>query len=55
MLLRKAKLTAIKYCYPSLRHCLFMEEGLRALFETESYTDGSVAAGRLYHVRQVKA
>jgi hypothetical protein len=40
---------------PSLRHCLFVAEGLRALFEAESYADGSVAASRFYHVRQVKA
>jgi hypothetical protein len=40
---------------PSMRHCLFVAEGLHALFEAESYADGSVAAGRFYHVRQVKA
>jgi hypothetical protein len=39
---------------PSLTHCLVVAQGLRALFEAESYADGSVPAGRFYHVRQVK-
>jgi hypothetical protein len=49
------KLNVIRKVEPSLRHCLFVVEGLRALFEAGSYADGSIAAGRFYHVRQVKA
>jgi hypothetical protein len=47
----------VLYCTknPSQRHFLFVSEGLRAVFEAESYDDGSVAACRFYHVRQVKA
>jgi hypothetical protein len=47
--------SCLKINNSSLRHCLFVAEGLHALFEAESYADGSVAAGRSYYVGQVKA
>lgn len=39
----------------SWRHCLFVEEGLCAPFEAESYAGSSVAADMFYHAGQVKA